>query len=194
MVVEGQALGSLGVIRSLGRAGYPVVAVASDPSAIGLRSRFGGKSLTCPDYEAPGFLTWLQRTIARQDIKAIVPSEGFLHAIRPVFDELAPLLPSDRDGNSVYASLSKFDLFARLEGLNLTEHLPPFTFVGEGFPSVTREQLEMLRFPVFAKFDSVHARRPADNIVLRLRDYDQFQTQVPSLLDTYRRGLVPRHL
>jgi len=49
-----------------------------------------------------------------RDIRCIVPSEGFLLAIRPVFHRYAPLLPIKPDPELIYGSLSKSVVIARL--------------------------------------------------------------------------------
>ncbi len=84
MVMEASAIGMIGVIRSLGRAGYPVHACSSSADALGLRSNYASARAVHPDYNDPAFLTWLRDYSLEHKIAVIVPSEGFLHAIRPV--------------------------------------------------------------------------------------------------------------
>src|SRR5688500_1067046 len=131
MVTDAQALGSLAVIRSLGRAGYPVIGVATSPSAIGLHSKYVSKSLVAPSYRDPAFADWLRRAMRSEGVRALVPSEGCLHAIRPAFAEFQPLLPLPADLGKVYASLSKFDFFRHILQGGQTDNVPPFALVGE---------------------------------------------------------------
>lgn len=53
----------LGLIRSLGQAGVPVIALDPDPRAIGLYSRYVTHPLVCPDpgEEEPAFLDFMER-------------------------------------------------------------------------------------------------------------------------------------
>jgi predicted ATP-grasp superfamily ATP-dependent carboligase len=191
MVVDAQALGSLAVIRSLGRAGYPVVAVAPSASGIGLHSRYAARSLVAPPYTDPGFLQWLRQAIAQEGIRAIVPSEGFLHAVRPAFAELRAFLPVSGDAAKVYAGLSKYELFHRLQATSITAHIPRLAFVGEGFPLPSPSALEALGYPLFAKFDAQNGRSGEEaNVVERLPDYGSFSARLPRLLARFHRGVV----
>ena len=131
LVVEAQTTGAIAVIRSLGRAGYPVHAVSHTPSALGLRSRYASAAAVCPPYAAPEFLEWLRAYVRAHGIAAIVPSEALLLAVRPAFAELAHLLPFGDDPEALYAGMSKFDLFAKLQG---APNLPPTLLVDADRP------------------------------------------------------------
>ena len=48
LVPEAHAIGMIAVIRSLGRAGYPVHAAASRPDALGLQSKFAAHAVHFP--------------------------------------------------------------------------------------------------------------------------------------------------
>src|SRR5579884_1769283 len=83
LVTEAQAMGSIAVIRSLGRAGYPVHACATRTDALGLQSRFAARAEACPD--VPGaFIGWLREYISKHNICTIIPSEKVLIYLRPV--------------------------------------------------------------------------------------------------------------
>ncbi|MEX2648810.1 MAG: hypothetical protein WD673_07335, partial [Alphaproteobacteria bacterium] len=58
LVPQVDAIGMIGVVRSLGRAGYRVHACSASPSALGLRSRFAGDAVVHPPYDHPDFLAW----------------------------------------------------------------------------------------------------------------------------------------
>src|SRR5215469_20804 len=91
LVTDAQAMGSLGVIRSLGRAGYRAYAASSRPNAIGLRSAFADRCVVYPSYETDrvAFKRWLEAAIQREGLTAIVPSEGVLLAIRDEYERFA---------------------------------------------------------------------------------------------------------
>lgn len=190
LVVDAQALGSLAAIRSLGRAGYPVIAASSDPTSVGLRSRYAATPLVSPSYKSPHFMAWLREKLTQERVRAIVPSEGLLHAVRSAFEEFSPLLPLSKNATAVYSNLSKFDLFAAFQDTPLRAHLPNVAFLGEGFPPLDTGHLDALGYPLFVKFDSTYARSAAGNVVLRIGDNAEFQARMPRMLDTYSRGLV----
>jgi len=188
MVTDAHALGSLAAIRSLGRAGYPVVASANSAGAIGLHSRYVTKKRVAPSYRDPGFLDWLKQTISQDGVKAIVPSEGCLHALRPAFAQFQPLLPLPADEKKVYASLSKFDFFKELRQ---ADHIPPTLLVGDGLRDPTKDELASLGDVVFAKFDAAYGRSGTEeNLVVRLPDRDSLEARLPQLLRQYRVGVL----
>src|ERR1700683_2819151 len=87
MVMEAQTLGSIAVIRSLGRAGYPVHACSSQSRALGFFSRYASYCTVNPPYEEEGFLQWLRDYVHANGIRTIIPSEGLLLTIRTCFTE-----------------------------------------------------------------------------------------------------------
>lgn len=191
LVAEAQALGSLAAIRSLGRAGYRVIAMADSSSAIGLRSRYTSKALVSPKYRDAAFLTWLSETVKAEKICAIVPSEGLLHAVRPMFMKFQSLMPLPADPRLVYASVSKFDVFHKLNLAGKTTNLPQFAFVGDGIEMPSGDELAAMRHPLFAKFDALYGRTGVeDNIVVRLPDGRSSVTRLRAFLEHYRCGLV----
>ena len=82
LVPQAGSLGAIGVIRSLGRAGYPVHACADSPDALGLASRFVRSARVHPPPASPEFLPWVRETVRALGIRAIVPSESFLLGLR----------------------------------------------------------------------------------------------------------------
>ncbi|MFT5131500.1 MAG: hypothetical protein ACI8W8_005136, partial [Rhodothermales bacterium] len=123
LVTEAHTIGGIAVIRSLGRAGYRVVAISAKADALGFYSRFAAKTIHCPAYSAD-FTPWLRQTIAREQISQIIGSESFLHAIRTDFAEFATLLPISSDPAIVYRAFHKCDVHARMCVVGHTDHLP----------------------------------------------------------------------
>ena len=72
-------------------------ACSAQPEAAGLRSRYAFASHIHPAYGEESFLSWLRDCLQKQEIKVIVPSEGFLLAIRGAFAEFADVLPGFPD-------------------------------------------------------------------------------------------------
>lgn len=191
LVPDVHAIGMIGVVRSLGRAGYPVHACANRADALGLSSNFATAATRCPAYEDPGFLAWLESYVSRNGIRAIVPSEAFLLAIRPVFERYAPLLPLRPDVDVVYEAFSKPAVLSRLlETPETAAYLPPTLFVHDGDALPSAAHLEALGLPIFVKGDGTDDRIAHDNVVARADTVAEALEQVARLRERYRRVLV----
>lgn len=162
LVTEAHALGAIAVIRSLGRAGYPVHASAQMADALGLQSRYLHQRYLSPKYDSSEFLPWIRRLIDDKKIRAIIPSESLLLAIRPYFQEFSALLPYSRTEEVVYAGMSKVDQIACLAAHKSgteAEHLPPFLLLDENSPMPLPESaLANLGSPLYIKVDGSYAR------------------------------------
>lgn len=200
LVVQAESLGAIAVIRSLGRAGYPVHACATSANALGLRSRFARASVVCPPYHSSSFLPWLRRYVFENRVRAIVPSESFLLAMRPSFPEFAPLLTCGAEERVVYAGMSKFELFERLLGEPGAgseappRHLPP-TLLVEGLdrpPSPAR--LEGLGSPLYLKVDAAHGAPGAASEVAVAHTPEAARGQLARWAPRYARALVQGHV
>lgn len=192
LVTDAQTMGSVGVIRSLGRAGYRVCASSDRSNAIGLRSNYSYRSLNYPSYDANpiAFKDWLYTTIKEEGISAIVPSEGVLLAIRDDYRRLQPLLPFCRDEAIVYRGMSKCDLFENFNSPSLKTRLPPFILLHPDSQPPTNEQLAQLGMPLFIKADATHASGVGDSVVKRCTNVSEAQTVLHQLLSNYRRVLI----
>jgi hypothetical protein len=160
LVVEAQAIGMIGVIRSLGAAGYCVHAGASRADAPGLHSRYASVAVQYPAYHSEEFLPWLRRYVAEQQIAAIVPSEAFLLAIAPVYEQYRALLPDAPDAVTLYRCFAKADveaLFATHPDAGLRQQLPraAVAYRGESLPST--QQFASWQWPLYVKTDGRHA-------------------------------------
>ena len=190
LVPDAHAIGMIAVIRSLGRAGYPVHAGADHAEALGLASTFATRSAIYPAYDDAAFLPWLADYVSAHDIRAIVPSEGFLIAIRGVFERYAQLLPISSDSRLVYESLSKAVVLSKLMSRAETAaNLPPTVIVQDGaVPSP--ESLRALGAPLFLKVDAVDAMRSGSNRVIREGTVDGALSTLRRLLQDYSRIVV----
>jgi predicted ATP-grasp superfamily ATP-dependent carboligase len=188
-VAEAHAVGSVGVIRSLGRAGYPVHAISASSDALGLRSRFAARGIVSPAYLTLGFIPWLRDYVRDFGIRAIVPSEGFLFAIRDAWSEFAPLMPIPSDRRVVFRALSKYEFFERLAGETpLWRNVPPTLFVRDELPP--ESEYAKLPFPVFLKADRCHARGSGDGDIVRTVTAAEARRRTAQLLEEYDRVLV----
>ncbi len=194
MVMEASAIGMIGVIRSLGRAGYPVHACSSSADALGLHSNYASARAVHPDYGDGAFLTWLRDYTSEHEIAVIVPSEGFLHAIRPAFDEFAPLVPVSADPSVVYGAMSKSETFAALLSAppdsGLGANNPPSLIIDEGAALQEPGPLGALGLPLFIKVDSGHGRHGQGNQVIKADTVEQAFDAIADLLGRYTKVLV----
>ena len=190
LVDQGHTVGSLATIRSLGRAGYPVIAASPQPDALAFHSRYCHKSLVQPSYDdQDSFSTWLDHTLRNHYIRLIIPSEALLLAIRPRFAEFRHLLPVPMDEALVYRGLSKYDLFRTCRDVGLLENLPPFLLIDDNC-TIAPEQLRALGEPLFLKVDSTHARDRGAGGVHRCDNVQAATEKLKKLQAEYRRILV----
>ena len=193
LVPEAHTLGAIAVIRSLGRAGYPVVAVSSSADGLGLGSRFAKTALTAPGYDRPDFLEWLDRALSAHEIKAIVPSEGFLLAIQKDYPKYSKMIPFSQDPKRLFEGLSKFDLFSNTP----RENLPPHLFFDDAEASAPDDEtrLRTLPEPLFIKTDGCHSKtgkqgrvHPAENAAAGAKKLKELRGDFEKLLV---QGYVP---
>lgn len=172
LVPQVETLGMIGVVRSLGRAGYEVHACSEQPNALGLRSSFARHSVICPPYSDSAFLDWLRDYVAKNNIRVVVPSEGLLEAIEPAFGEFQPLMPVPRDPGIVYRAFSKVDVAEALlsapDELGVRQHHPPTLVLRPGDPVPPPHELVRLRLPLFVKTDFKYCRKPWGPTALRI--------------------------
>ena len=191
LVPDAHAIGMIAVIRSLGRAGYPVHAAASRSDALGLVSNFAGRAAHHADYADPAFLPWLAGYVREHGIRCIVPSEGFLLAIRPAFAQYAPLLPIPQDEQHVYAMLSKSAVIASLLAQpDTAAHLPPTLFWQDDQALPAADAVATLGLPVFVKGDGADARSGSANMVVREDSVERAVAAIGRLSGLYTRVIV----
>jgi predicted ATP-grasp superfamily ATP-dependent carboligase len=194
LVTDAHTMGSLAVVRSLGRAGYPVIAASPHEDAPAFRSRYcNGAAISPEEVLIDAYCQWLRRTIAEHGITAIVPSEGALLAIRGSYREFAHLLPYRLDEATLYRGLSKADLFAvfAAEDANspLRANLPPFVVLDER-RSLPAAAFRSFGSHVFAKADACYAHRGSESRVIRLRNDAELPDRLARLLVDYSRFVV----
>jgi len=190
LVAEAQTIGALATIRSLGKAGYPVLAASHRQDALGFHSRYSRKALAHPPYEDDeAFAGWLDEILVEESVRLIIPSEGFLLAIRPRFPRFSALLPVPADAARVYSALSKYDLFQQCAAAGLGANLAPFLLVADDGP-LSWKELRSLPPPLFVKVDCTYARRGGDGGVFRCENAAAAARKVGELRAAYRAILV----
>ena len=70
LVPDAQALGMIGVIRSLGKAGYLVHASSNERDALGLASNFTSKPAINPPYRDGCFIKWLRTYVIELNVES----------------------------------------------------------------------------------------------------------------------------
>ena len=190
LVPEAQAMGSVACIRALGRAGHEVVAMARDPSAQGLFSRYCMQRIVQPELGQEAFSDWLLEKIKSEAIDALLPSEALVSLLGSKLHKLAPYMPIGPEPMRLQRFMSKFnlfELFIESPDSMLRRNLPDTRLLRtEGD---WRSQLRELSGPLFAKFDAV-AERGLDPQVLRFDDACEAEQILDGLLKRYRRGLL----
>lgn len=199
LVTEAHTLGSLAIIRSLGRAGYPVHACSPNLEAMGFLSTFSNARVLCPEYWGSEFLGWLRQYVRDHQIQAIIPSEDFLLAIRNSYSEFSPLLPLSSSAAVVYLGMSKADQMEAFTEGPLSpvtrQHLPPFRLLKESHGAVGSRILEGLGLPLYIKVDGCHASGRQGSRVHLASSASQalelLQGQIPQFKKILIEGHVP---
>ncbi|HXH81292.1 MAG TPA: hypothetical protein VNN07_00015, partial [Candidatus Tectomicrobia bacterium] len=196
LVVDVHATGMIGVIRSLGRAGYRVHAVSADPNALGFWSRYAHVRDRHPPYDDPAFLPWLDDYVATHGIVAVVPSEGLLHALGPAYDRYAPLIPDAVPYPVVQRCLSKVltEGWLRAGDMAARAHLPPGGIIDSVDALPDRATLAAVAPPFYLKGDAGLARTGGEAVVRRCADAETLLREARALLPRYRALLWQGHV
>lgn len=189
LVPEAHALGAIAVIRSLGRAGFPIHACSQEPNALGMKSNFAHANARHPAYGTPEFIQWLREYVRDHQISGIVPSEGFLHAIYDHFDEFRHLMPVPQERHMTYAAFSKIDVMKALlsapDDLGWKQHLPPSLIVEQGTSIPSIDEIRKLGSPFFLKGDARDHRHGQDSLIQRLESPEAALAAVVEALADY---------
>jgi hypothetical protein len=194
LVAECQTLGMIAVIRSLGRAGYRVHAVSSQSDALGFHSRFATGNARHPPYDSGEFTLWLDLYLAEHEICAIVPSEGFLHAIAREYEKYEHLVPDAVPLEVWNRCASKISTQLQLAGDRMhCSHLPPGGIILDGHAMPDVEQLTRYPTPFYLKADAGQAVAHAGAVVIRCEDAAQLLRETARLRPHYRALLWQSH-
>jgi hypothetical protein len=196
LVADVHALGMLGVLRSLGRAGYETHGYSSQPNALGLHSRYNRHPVPAPGCEEPQFADWLHGYLVEHAIRALIPTEALLIALRARIEEFRGWLPLLPDPLVVYRCLSKCDVLTSFagapEGAAVQRNLPPFVVYDAG-QTAAEADLAALQAPYWVKSDAAHARCAARGLVRRADTIDAALHAIREAQGSHRRVLVQGH-
>jgi len=158
LVTDTQELAGLGVVRSLGRAGYRVTAghpFSVPPAARYSRYCRGHIAYPDPWLRHAEFREWLKTVLSTGDYDAFLPiAEAPIAAAAAMRTQLPSevilILPSDEN---LRFTLSKYhaNRLARDTGVPVA----PTVFVSDGTSAAWNDDLGFLRFPVVIKTDNV---------------------------------------
>ena len=143
VVVDVRWVNGLAAIRSLGRLGAPVVALAHRASALGFRSRYA-RGLVCPDpvVDEPGYVDFLAELGKSFDAAApIFPThDEFLNSIARHADAL---------GGRYLHPFPDWELLEKIQ--DKAWQLEQAERLGIPFPRTVEEPVDDLVFPVLVK-------------------------------------------
>ncbi|WP_417317051.1 hypothetical protein [Emcibacter sp.] len=201
MVSDVHAMGQIAVIRSLGRAGYRVHALSAKADALGLRSRLAEVRTQHPTYDDPGFCDWLEKYIAENNIDLIIPSEGFLWAVRPIFDRLAAKMPIRPEADFIYRMINKYDYFHAIttsDDPQVRQNCPDILYVDrENMPpdAELKRQISVMPFPCFIKMDAAHGRTAEDGDgIAKVTTPEEAFAKIMELAESYDKFLMQGYI
>lgn len=192
LVAGAHSIGALGVIRSLGRAGYSVHAVAASEDAIGLKSNFAETGTRHPLPNSPLFEEWINAFIRNYNIEMIIAG-GPISPDNPALKANLHLFPT---GTKKISNLSskgrKYEMFeALLTGEELVrKNLPPVLLVNFEERLPTDNELSSLGSPIFIKLDGFHSVMGKGDQVIRVHSAHEAFQKLELLQNEYRRAVV----
>src|SRR5277367_6134115 len=191
LVPSAGSTAGIGIIRSLGAAGYRVHAAAPEPSAVGLRSRYIAEQVVHP-LARPYFAEWLLDYVSRRQITMIMPGWGTSLFRQPPLSHLAKLVPDSSDPAVLDPGESKTGLFLRLlEGNeSCRANLPPFVTIDFDRSGSFEKEISDLPRPLFIKLDAALARERAGDAVIRVADATEAQRKLDKVARQYRKAMV----
>lgn len=195
LVCQSEERISIAVIRSLGRAGYPVHACSYKENALGLYSNFVFRTAICPSYGSNKFSSWLKEYCNNHKIKCIIPTEELLLGIRSDFENFKHLFPLSQDEVTVYKGMSKFDLFQTMQGIyakadDQEAHLPPTILIEKESPDFDADSFRHLKAPFFIKADGCYSPVGTKSVTQKVETVDQAIILVNKYLKQFDKLLI----
>lgn len=191
MVAGCHSTGALGVIRSLGRAGYTVHAVSTAPDAIGFLSNFAQYQVIHPLSDNPEFAKWFETYISTHQIKLIIPGGAISPGGNPIIDQYMHLFPI-RNNKTVLNKSRKYELFqALLTGdKKCRANLPPLIAIDFSKNLPTLNELSKLNCPQFIKVDEAHSNGNKGDQVIRLKTASETLECLENISQHYNKAIV----
>jgi hypothetical protein len=193
LVPQADSLGTVAVIRSLGRAGYRVHAVSTRDDALGLRSRFARRAAVSPPYADPAYVGWVRDYVRTHRISAIVPSESFILALGSARAEFLPLLPFAPSEHLLLDAMSKYALLEDLLSHG-APHLPPTLLVPDLRTVPSAAELDRLGTPLWVKVDAGSSSDGSPGATCRASCGAEARATLLSMRGSYSRAIVQGHV
>jgi len=192
LVMHAHVIAAVACIRSLGRAGYRVIACSPQADALGFYSNYTSESLVHPPYrDQADFRRWLDETVDRHRIDVIVPTEELLLTLLPDIARYADLLPCSTEPDIVRLCFSKYRLFERFIAASrctalhpLGEHLPRTWLVDPHTAPVVLAELPA-DTPLYLKADALLATDHRGSVVRRVHPREIDRSALEALLAQY---------
>lgn len=194
LVMEAQALGMIGVIRSLGRAGYSVHGASQYADALGFHSRFASNRIQHPPYASIEFIPWLDAYLQNQKISLLIPSEGFIHAIEGEYHRFEHLLPDSVPIGVWRRCLSKVSTQSTLLESHSLEHMPLGGVICTGEDLADLSLSNLGAGPFYLKGDAGDCVNSRAATVRRCRSPEELRDAVSELAPKYRTLLWQRYV
>ncbi len=193
LVPQADSLGTVAVIRSLGRAGHRVHAASVRADALGLRSRWAHRAVVSPPYRDAGYARWAVEYVRGHGIAAVIPSESFLLALGPARAELLPLVPFAPDERTLLDAMSKYALLQNLLARG-APHLPPTLLAPDLRAPPPLAALRALGEPLYVKLDASASLDGSPGATHRAETADAARALLLGLSARYARAVVQGHV
>ncbi|MGI0116709.1 GNAT family N-acetyltransferase [Zooshikella sp. RANM57] len=195
LVLPGQALGNIGVIRSLGTAGCKVFVASSQPRALGFYSSFVYKSTVAPEFSSAGFISWFSRYVSYNNIELVMPCESLILALLPDWNSFKHLFAVPHDQVLLKRAFSKARTIKHFIDSGVSENLPESKVISSIDALVSDSELAHFRYPCFVKVDEVdliksRSQTEDSSLVRRCSTYADVVNVARNFLQTHKHVLI----
>ncbi|MCX4028113.1 GNAT family N-acetyltransferase [Endozoicomonas sp. SM1973] len=195
LVLPGQALGNIGAIRSLGRAGCMVFVASSQSRALGFYSRFVFKTTVAPEFSSAGFISWFSRYVSYNNIELVMPCEPLILALLPDWDAFKHLFAVPYAQALLARAFSKAQTIQHFIDSGVSDNLPESKVISSIEALMSDTELTCFRYPCFVKVDEVDliqegAPTAYSSAVRKCQTYADVISVVRAFLQTHRHVLI----
>ncbi len=197
LVADVNALGMIGVLRSLGRAGYRVHGYSSNPEALGFASKFNSHPILAPSYSDQHFVPWLRTYLEAHAIDALVPTEACLLALLPHLDEfraLLPLLPPRSTLELCFSKVRVVESFLEASDSKLTSCMPVSGTFHRDTALLEGDAVRELGMPMWIKGDAIHHKAVRGGVVKKAASLEEALGTIAGLLNDYEALSAQSHV
>ncbi len=190
LVTDAKAIGSVAIIRSLGRAGYFIVAGSVETDALGFYSGYVDKKVVTPDpsKSVRRFKEWFFNYVKKEDIKVVIPSGQIIDSLLPEYEEVSSIIPFFmRDKETFLSGFKKYNLFRKLIH---TKNIPR-TILVNNLKVPNFKEIEKLNYPLFVKCDSeILNDSYFEGITKRLNNFTDLKIFIDKFSKIYEKAVI----